>query len=512
MNGSDLDRRTFLRSSLQVGAGLLLPVAGATFGTGTARAAKRRTTVAPPRTPTLRLSSLNFVAEQVVNGPLDATPISALGGLVTEYLIAVDSASQLVPQLATSWRTNDAGTVWSFDIRPGVSFHDGRPMTAESVANSFRASLAAGQAGQLTGIVSADGVRALRGNIVRFTLGVPFGLFPYLVSSDNPPSAVINGRNRTGAGRWLAGTGPYLAVKPKAAELLLLPNPQYWRKEKPRYNSVVVVGRTNDSEAAAQLTEGRVDLAVGLAGDPENVLQDAGFILGATPSTAHFQVHMRTDSVLFGDARVRKAVQLTLDRTAIAKQFRAGRGSVGADSPVASFLPFVSAVAAPKPSIAQAKQSLRDAKKRRGFSGTIACSDSPEAVALAKAVAAATAPVGIALEVRSSATYGTDAWMNSDMGVTEMGHRIAPGLLLAATLGSDGAWNASRNKDANLDALIRGLTISSDREVLRRQSRLLHEQLVKSVPILVPVFLPYLWGARKGFEAAQVSPHGQISV
>ena len=61
---------------------------------------------------------------------------------VYETLTHYDPESgEVVPMLATSWSSNEDGTVWVFQIRDDVIFHDGSPLTAQQVVNSFRRSM-----------------------------------------------------------------------------------------------------------------------------------------------------------------------------------------------------------------------------------------------------------------------------------------------------------------------------------------------------------------------------------
>ena len=53
---------------------------------------------------------------------------------ITETLITFASGStDLVPRLATEWSANEDGSVWTFELREGVMFHDGTPFDAEAV-------------------------------------------------------------------------------------------------------------------------------------------------------------------------------------------------------------------------------------------------------------------------------------------------------------------------------------------------------------------------------------------
>ena len=75
-------------------------------------------------------------------GAIDPITVADDGGLAVlgqagEYLVWSDSELNAVPRLAESWTPNDDASVWTFKIRQGVKFHDGKEMTAEDVAASI---------------------------------------------------------------------------------------------------------------------------------------------------------------------------------------------------------------------------------------------------------------------------------------------------------------------------------------------------------------------------------------
>jgi peptide/nickel transport system substrate-binding protein len=518
---SDDKRTTISRRSLLRGTavGIAAAVAPAVLRVGdTANAARRRRrtaagTVVPTTAPpqdfrVLRIGAPGFGTFSVDSQGVDSDTLATLSGLATEHLVGVDEEFGLRPQLATDWRSNDVGTIWSFTIRSGVRFHNGKPLTAETVAKSFRTALAADQGGQLTGIVNPDGVRAINPNIVRFTLNFPFGLFPYLVSSDNPASAIVNARVGSPTGEWLGGTGPFVVVKPAAgaptnSPLVLKRNEKYWQPLAKRFDylSAQITGYQTDDEAVALFATNTVDALTQVREASLGKLGDSSvLVINRVNTTAHYQIHMRTDSGAFSDRRVRQALQLTLDT------------GVASNSPLAPFLPFAGPVEPRSKNIPLAKQLLRDAKKRGGFTAAIASSNDPEALELVNGLAGAAAQIGIVLQPSGSNDYLTGQWLASDIGVTKFAHRATPGPLLAATLGSDGAWNAAHYKDAAVDALVRTMNTSRDTQTLQGTNKALSEKLAATVPILVPVFLPRIWVARKqGFYGYKILPHGQIS-
>src|SRR5438270_8575845 len=52
-------------------------------------------------------------------------------------LVTFSDSGQILPALATSWRHDAEFKRWEFQLRRGVKFHDGSPLTAEAVAHSL---------------------------------------------------------------------------------------------------------------------------------------------------------------------------------------------------------------------------------------------------------------------------------------------------------------------------------------------------------------------------------------
>ena len=66
-----------------------------------------------------------------------AADTEAVMNNVFEGLMRFDEEGQLLPQLATDYAISDDGLTYTFDIRSGVTFHNGDPMTLEDVIYSY---------------------------------------------------------------------------------------------------------------------------------------------------------------------------------------------------------------------------------------------------------------------------------------------------------------------------------------------------------------------------------------
>ena len=114
-------------------------------------------------------------------------------GLIFDCLTEVAADGTLQPELARQWQADTEGRLWRFDLRKGVTFHDGAPLTATDVVSSL--------AGLIQGDVSAEGP-----DRVRIELDLPMPSLPLVLAQ---PDYVIRPAHAPETG---IGTGLY-AVK-----------------------------------------------------------------------------------------------------------------------------------------------------------------------------------------------------------------------------------------------------------------------------------------------------------
>src|SRR5690348_1233021 len=204
-----MDRRDFLRKGSMIG--MSMPLLGAILAACGSSSSGTSATTGTGATPssgkkggTLRVAGVTPAA--AVN-PLT---VADAGGLLMlnqtgEFLI-FDSNLKLAlqPMLALSWKPNPDGSVWTFKLRPGVTFHNGKQMTADDVVYTFKQlsdpKVASNALSAFTGVLTPDGVKKVDATTVEFHLESPNGNFPYLVSSDNYNAIIVP--NGTDFGKW----------------------------------------------------------------------------------------------------------------------------------------------------------------------------------------------------------------------------------------------------------------------------------------------------------------------
>jgi len=96
------------------------------------------------------------------------------------------------------------------------------------------------------------------------------------------------------------------------------------------------------------------------------------------------------------------------------------------------------------------------------------------------------------------AVYGKSPWLDSDMGITDYGHRGVPNVFLSAPLASDGTWNSAHFKNAEYDTLLKGYISSLDLESQRAAAGKIQKLLLDETPVIFAYFYDFLTAVKKG--------------
>jgi peptide/nickel transport system substrate-binding protein len=462
------------------------------------------------------------VALIVPAAAIDPVKIADAGGItvlsqVAETLVLSDKDLTAVPVLAESWSPNKDGTVWTFKLRKGVKFHNGKTMTADDVVATFDrlADPASGSnaLSVFTGLLSKGGTRKVDDYTVEFHLDSANGNFPYAVSTDNYNSVIIPADFKGDYEQSMIGTGPFKLEKYTAkVGASFVRNPDYWggpagadRVEQKFYDDY--------QPQILALQGGEVDIIMQIPVlQGVGLLNDPNFDIISTPSTAHQQVHMRTDVVPFKDKRVRRAIALCLDRPKIVQGLMKGRAQVGNDSPFAAAYPSTDpSVPQREKNIAEAKQLMEAAGMANGFKTTLTTEKYLEIPDYAVLIQNAVKEIGGDIELNvmdqgayyGDAVYGKSPWLDSDMGITDYGHRGVPNVFLSAPLASDGTWNSAHCKNAENDTLLKGYISSLDLESQRAAAGKIQKLLLDETPVIFAYFYDFLTAVKKGATGVQ---------
>ena len=244
-------------------------------------------------------------------GVINAFMVGAIGNCLTE--IAHDGA--VIPELAESWEASKKADIWTFRLRKGVTFHNGKSLTADDVVASFNHhrgedTKSAGK----TLLKAVTEISKIDNLTVQFKLNSGNADFPYVVSE----YFFIIFPSKDGALDWRsgAGTGGYkLTDFEPGVRYIGERNPDYWKEGRAHFDRVELVPLSDPMARTTALITGEVEcIGGGDLGTVRLLKKKPGIIVNGITGTQHFTMPMFTDTAPFDDVNVRLALKYALDR------------------------------------------------------------------------------------------------------------------------------------------------------------------------------------------------------
>ena len=505
--------------------GLSLPLLG--LLAGPAAAAPARPVALGARGGTVRVgtSSIDASLEPPLLQTLAAISVTQISG---EQLTYADKNAVLRPRLATSWKSSRGGRSWTFQIRKGVKFHDGKPMTVEDVVATFKRLLGPDSQAQSSYKGVIHSVKAVGKGAVRFDLEAPFGLFPYLTGQMTYQSIILPKSYKIPSdlqkpGEFTSqmnGTGPFKLKQNRGpGGISWVANPSYWGG-KPMVDAVEMQVLDDQARVTA-LQSGQIDLAVQVNYQGAQQLADSGKVVLPIHSANHRYLNMNVTKEPFNDVRVRQAIALALDRPAIAQGLWGKYAEVGNDSPMWSGYPYTVKVAQRTKNVEKAKALLKAAGKEN-LKLTLTCYRAFEMPDYAQRVAQGLKQVGIDCEVKvytseqyfDGVSFGATGklapWLDTDFGIVDYGGRPVPTTYLNAALKSGGVWNAARYHSKSFDKILANFLGAADLAGQRKYAKQLELKLLADTPAIYGFFYNFI--AATGKNVKGYTPSGMADV
>jgi peptide/nickel transport system substrate-binding protein len=465
-----------------------------------------------------------------IQRPVQVDPINMqdLGGYGVvaqcfEFLCTLsEDGSDIAPGLAESWEANEDGSVWTFKLRQGVKWQDGKDFTADDVVATMGRLVAAGNSG-LKGVIDDKSAVATDANTVTFNLLSPNGNFPYLVSVFNAQTVITPKDYATGTtlDAMPNGTGAWkLKTFDTATGATYERNPDWWGGQTPLDTlEFVFFDETGPMVTAYQ--GGQVDCIVQfdvLSG--EALLDDPNTNVIATRAALHRQIWMRVDEGQFAKKEVRQALALSLDRDAMIQQLFNGRADIGNDHVIAPIYPYFDE------SVPQRTRDVEKAKSLLGgqtITATLHAGQLLEIPDLAVLIQSNAKDAGFNLEVavESLDTFYGAQWCPAEpkdppcsgaaeLGIVDYGHRATPDVYLNAALKTKGIWNSSQYASKEFDDAFAEFQAAIGVDAQKAACTKIETILNEDVPIALPYFYNYLAGSSKKYQGIYSSALGQM--
>jgi peptide/nickel transport system substrate-binding protein len=255
-------------------------------------------------------------------------------GMMYDGLImwnVADGYRTIVPVLAKTWTISEDKTVYTFDLREGVQFHDGTPFTADDVVATFNRIVNPPDNVSISGIkeqfAMVAEITAPDSQTVVFTLMQPTPFFLELLAGDD---AVIYAKKTLEENNYdlrsvtvPPGTGPFKFVEDiKGEKIVLEANPDYWNPDLPYVDGIELLHVPAWVDRGTAVLTGQADMSFNVSVDTwlEGSTRD-DLVTAQAPCLNSHMVAINNEKPPFDNPLVRKAIHLAVDRQAIIDAF-----------------------------------------------------------------------------------------------------------------------------------------------------------------------------------------------
>ena len=464
-------------------------------------------------------------------------------GNVYEPLVTRGRDYKLTPALATDWKQTSP-TVWRFNLRKGVVFHDGTPFTADDVIFSYERAKGEGS-DMKTYVGQIKEVKKIDDHAVDFIFSAPFPILPELFTqwhmmskkwceTNQAIKPVDRRKGIENAASFRAnGTGPYrLRERQPGVRSTFSRNGAYWGKIDGNVDEVIYTPIGNDATRVAALLSGELEVMEPVpVQDVERLKRDDKLKVMQGPELRVIFLGMdqKRDELLFSnvkgknpfkDKRVRQAFYQALDIEGIKRTVMRG-----ASTPAALLLPpqvngYAEELGKRLPyDLEAAKKLMVDAGYPAGFEVKMNCPNDRYVNdgEICQAVAANLAKIGvkIILEAETKGTYfpkilsrNTSFYMLGWTASTVDVHNVLYPIMSSPGEAGRGQFNLGSYSNARVDELTQKIASETDlkiRNEMVREALKIHQDEIGHLPLHQQALN---WAAKKNVDLVQWPDNG----
>ena len=402
------------------------PTTAAAAAPTTAPAAKPTTAAAPTAAAAPRRGEIVVGKDQEAPG-LDpaknpASAASRVFDLTYSRLTRLDTQMRPQPDLAEKWDISPDGKTYTFHLRKGVKFHNGRELTAtdvkytyERILNPDTASIAKSFFDPISSIEATDQSTV--------TIQLKAANTPFLVNTAATWAGIVAkeivDENKGDLNKVEAGSGPFKLLEwTPDTRTVLVRNPDYYVAGQPAVDKITYLIMPEESARIAALRTGNIQFTILSAAGFDTLKSDSSVKAVEGPTLGYFYLGMNVAKPPFDKPQVRQAISYAVDRGEIISSVF--RGHARPTGPVPSALADWAVDTAQfdtyKPNVDKAKQLLAEAGVSNLKTSMMAMSTLPQQVDAAQVIRSQLLKVGIDAEVQPlEVGVYVDTWKKKGM-------------------------------------------------------------------------------------------------
>ena len=436
---------------------------------------------------------------------LDSYMINVSFGQLRNNLTEIGPDNQLGPELAESWEASKDAATWTFKLRKGVEFHNGKTLDANDVVASFQHHMGEDTESAAKGIVrQIKEVKADGKDTVVFILEGGSADFPYLVSDYH---LVICPAKDDGTIDWQSGvgTGGYMLEKfEPGVNTITKRNPNYWKEGRAFFDSVENLFIADATARTSGLLGGKLHSISNLDLKTIDLLEkNPNVKVFPTYGNKHATFPMLTDTPPFDDNNVRLALKYAMNRQELVDKILRGYGERGNDHPIGPANVFRATPEElpqrdydPDKARYYLKQAGRDSLSVELYVANTAFEGAIEAGSLFQETARK-AGIEIKLVRAPDDGYWSNVWMKKPFSASYWGGRPTEDWIFSQVYSEGADWNEARWSHKRFNELLVQARAELDpkkrREMYVEMQRILHWEGGS----IIPLFMAYTHAVSK---------------
>ena len=371
-----------------------------------------------------------------------------------ETLVELADDGGIQGKVAESYSASAYARVWTFKIRQGITFSNGKPVTAEDVAQTLDRHSGEDTKSGALGIMRSITNISTEGDSVIIELDSPNADLPYLMTDYHLAIQPGGGKDDPAAA---IGTGPYILKEvDMGVRFVAEKNPNYWGDLGNAETIEYVVINDNTARVAA-LQSGQVDMIDRVPPRTAKLVDRAPNInVHSTSGPGHYVFIMHCNTAPFDNNDVRMALKYGINRQEMVDKILNGYGTVGNDSPINSSYPLNTEFEQREFDPDKAMHHL----KKSGYDGEILLRTSdnsfpgaPDAAALFQQ-SCATAGINVNVKREPNDGYWSEVWNKQPFCTSYWGGRPTQDQMYTTAYLSTADWNDTRFNNEKFDQLL----------------------------------------------------------
>ena len=499
-----MSRRDFLGRSAALGMSAAL--AGSLLSTA-ARAE------GPVRGGTLKVGMQGGASTDSLDPGLASNPVTiVLTHIWGETLVWQAGDGSPIPVLAEEWHASADAKTWTFKIRKGVQFHDGKTLTPDDVVATIqRHADERSKSGALGILKDIETIKA-DGDTVVFTLKEGNADMPFLMTDYHLVIQPNGGKDNPEA---TIGTGPYtIAGSEAGVRYNAVRFEGHWAADKVGFVEQVEIVVINDPTArAAALLGGQVHMINRVEPKTVGLLKNAPRVaIKSVSGRGFYPFNMFCDTAPFNNSDLRLALKYAMDREVMIEKILLGHGSIGNDTPINKAYPLFEEI----------EQRHYDPDKaafhfkKSGHDGSILLRTSdvafPGAVDAAVLYQESAKKAGINIEVKREPSdgYWSNVWNAQPFCTSYWGGRPTQDQMYSTGYISTADWNDTRFKNEAFDKMVIAARAELDEAKRRSMYRQIAETMRDEGGLIVPMFNDFIDGISESVQGWVDNPNGDL--